>query len=391
MLRRAALSVALQTAFAVALVVAAVSVLAFLINGREQSARAKDAVRSAALAADDVTDPPAGVILLEYDRGVVKRSSNTPEEAHQINLSIVDSGMHKIHLGHSSYQMYVTGLHNSRRYAALTSLTVTGEDRHRLLDALLLAGAGGVLGSALVGGVIGWRAARPLGRALALQRRFVADASHELRTPLTVLHTRAQLLARRAGRSTDPVLTEQAHDLISDTRALGDVVEDLLLAAQLEHRSDRSEPVDLAEIVAEVERIFAVHAQMLDVTLDVKLADPPPFLIRGVHSALRRALSALVDNALAHEHAGGTVVVSLQREKRLITMTVADDGSGLDPADAGRLTERFVRGTDPPDSARRFGIGLALVHEVVHAHHGTMDISGAPGAGAQFRLTFPVE
>ena len=68
MLRRAALSVALQTALAVALVVAAVAAIAFAINAREQSERAKTAVRAAATSADDVTDPPAGVILLEYDQ-----------------------------------------------------------------------------------------------------------------------------------------------------------------------------------------------------------------------------------------------------------------------------------------------------------------------------------
>jgi signal transduction histidine kinase len=390
LLRRAALSVAVQTALAVALVVAVVAVLVFVFNQREQSERARQAVRSAALTADDVGDPPAGVILVEYrGGGAVAHSAGAPSGTDNLTLSDVDSGLRTVHIGSASYQAYVADQHDGRRFVALTSMTARDDDQRRLLDALLLAGVVGVVGSAVVGGLIGWLAARPMGRALALQRRFVADASHELRTPLTVLHTRAQLLDRRAAQSGDAALAAQTGDLVADTRAMGAVVEDLLLSAQLEHQPERAETVDLAVVVAGVVRTFSDHAATLEVSLVADLPDDAPFLVDGVESALRRAVSALVDNALGHEHAGGRITIGLRRQRRVVELFVADDGSGLDPRGAEELMRRFVRGPARSGHSPRFGIGLALVREVVQAHRGTIRIDGEPGIGARFTLTFP--
>jgi signal transduction histidine kinase len=383
LVRRAARSVAMQAAAAVAVVVAVVSVLAFVITDREQAERARGAVRSAATTADDVVDPPAGVILLEYRDGRTLHSAGAPVGIGALRLSTLDSGMRTVRIGQTSYQAYITPLKDGARFAALASTKVRDEDRSRLLDGVLIAGIAGVAGSALVGGLIGWRAARPLGQALALQRRFVADASHELRTPLTVLHTRIQLLRRRAERS-DPALAEQAGELVADTQALGEVVEDLLLAAQLEHQPELSEIVELTALTTTVVRSFASYAEGLGVRLELATAEP--IRIAGAGTALRRAISALIDNALGHEHPGGVVTVEVSVRDGSARLTVADDGSGLDPATAAELTRRFVHGP----GERRFGIGLALVHEVVRAHNGSMTIDGAPGAGARFTLIFPV-
>lgn len=383
LVRRAARSVALQAAVAVALVVAVVSVLAFVITDREQAERAREAVRSAATSADDVTDPPAGVILLEYRDGTTVHSSGAPAGIETVRLSTMDTGMHKVRIGETSYQVYVTPPKDGARFAALASMQIRDDDRRRLLDGVLIAGIAGVFGSALVGGLIGWRAARPLGQALALQRRFVADASHELRTPLTVLHTRIQMLRRRAERS-DPALAEQAGELVADTQALGEVVEDLLLAAQLEHQPERSQSIDLTALAERVVRSFASYADSLDVRLELTATEP--VFIAGAATAVRRAISALIDNALGHEHPGGLVTVEVSVREGSARVAVADDGSGLDPAIAAELTRRFVHGP----GERRFGLGLALVHEVVRAHGGSMTIEGAPGAGARFTLIFPV-
>ncbi len=391
LLRRATLTIAAQTALAVAIVVIVVAGIAYLVDSRAQTTRVQETVRTAARTADDVTDPPAGVILLEKSAsGAVQRSPGTPALLAGLDPSSLAPGLSTFRLGSDSYQAYASSRPDGVRFVAVLNTSERAEERDRLTGALLLAGVIGIAGAAVVGGLIGRRATRPLGDALALQRRFVADASHELRTPLTVLHTRAQILARNVAAADDPALADQVRDLVADTRALGEVVEDLLLSAELEHRPDRHEQVDLAAVGADVVRAFTPYAEELGVAL--RFEGPPAperALVAGVRSALHRAVGALVDNALSHNRPGGHVSVGVRRRADDVAVTVADDGEGLDPEFADALLHRFGRGEQASGRGRRFGLGLALVQEVVQAHRGRLHLDGRPGAGATVTLSFP--
>jgi signal transduction histidine kinase len=92
---------------------------------------------------------------------------------------------------------------------------------------------------------------------------------------------------------------------------------------------------------------------------------------------------------LAHNHPGGTVTITVARDGDRIELAVVDDGTGLDPSQATELTQRFARGSGAPGHGRRFGLGLALVGEVVHAHGGTLALDGRPGEGATATITLP--
>lgn len=104
-------------------------------------------------------------------------------------------------------------------------------DRRHLLTAFLLAAAAGLVAAILAAMLVGHRAVAPLAEALSRQRRFVADASHELRTPIAQVHTRAQLLARRAAH--DGADHRDLDRLVGTTRRLGEIVDELLLSARL--------------------------------------------------------------------------------------------------------------------------------------------------------------
>jgi signal transduction histidine kinase len=253
----------------------------------------------------------------------------------------------------------------------------------------------GILASIAVVALFTRRSVRPLAQALALQRRFVADASHELRAPLTVLHTRAQMLARHAADADAETLALQkdADDLVADTRVLGDVVDDLLASATMTAGVAPRDVVDLSTVAEAVCDSMAAYAESLGVTITFERAkvESAMFEVIGSAAALRRALTSLIDNALAHEHEGGAIDVKVARHHTHVNVTVADDGVGIDAAALPTLFTRFSHGANHTGTARRepHGIGLALVRDIAHAHGGDIAVTTAPGRGATFTLTLP--
>ncbi len=274
------------------------------------------------------------------------------------------------------------------------------EDNDALFrNALVIAGVTGVIIAGLIG-VLGARwAVAPLSRALALQRRFVADAGHELRTPLTVLHTRAQLIARRIDQA-DPA-RPMVQALLADSRVLGEIVDEMLESAALGGHPTGGDLLELDGVAVDVVGSMQVLADQAGVALRVErpatesdsAAGPAPLAqVRGSASALRRAVTALVDNALSHTPEGGHVMVAVARQGDRVVVSVVDDGHGLAGADAGRLTERFARGAGSPGGvggSRRFGLGLALVREVAAAHGGEFALVDLPGAGVRAAISLP--
>jgi signal transduction histidine kinase len=257
-------------------------------------------------------------------------------------------------------------------------------ERHRLLAALALAGLGAAAVAALLGARLGNRAVAVWDDALARQRTFIADASHELRTPLARLALRADLLQRalRAGAPTESLSADVA--LVREESAgLADIVDDLLHTADLEGASDAGELVDVVDVVGHVVRHNALLATDRGVGLTSNIVDVPP--VHGAPTAVRRAVDALVDNAL--HHASRSDAVSLHAQGEWAEICVDDDGPGLSPGDADRIFTRFARG---PGSSRGFGIGLALVRDIVERHGGTVGVVPLH-PGTRFVVRLPCE
>lgn len=261
-------------------------------------------------------------------------------------------------------------------------------DRRQMLTALLIAELVG-LGLALVtGAVLAERAISPLSRALVKQREFVADASHELRTPLTRMHTRAQLLVRRRQDELGAETTEELRRLVAGSAQLAEVLDDLLLSASLTPLSAGRERLDLSALAAAVVEAEQGRAAGQRLALDFR-ASAEPALVQGIASPLRRMVSSLVDNALGHTRPGGRVRVTVEVVDRghSVELTVEDDGVGFEPADRQRIFERLARGTD--GRGHRFGLGLALVSDIVRNHGGTISATGRPGMGSTFTVLLP--
>jgi two-component system OmpR family sensor kinase len=224
-------------------------------------------------------------------------------------------------------------------------------------------------------------------------RRFVADASHELRTPLTSIRGFAELY--RQGAVPDAESLDRVMRRVEDEAArMGLLVEDLLLLARLDQQRPLSfGPVDLAAIAGDAvhdakavqpDRPIALH-------LEESLTDVP--VVRGDEHRLRQVVGNLVTNALTHTPAGTRVTVSVGQapdDPGVLVLRVADEGPGMDPADAERAFERFYRAdASRTRSAGGTGLGLAIVSSLVAAHGGSVGLDTTPGTGSVVTVRLP--
>ena len=148
------------------------------------------------------------------------------------------------------------------------------------------------------------------------------------------------------------------------------------------------ERVDVAAIARDV--LTAVGPEATD--RGIRLVGPAPGAdpqyVHGSPVALRRAVLALVDNAV--RHATRSVTISTETRGGEVLLDVSDDGPGIDPEVAPRLFERFASGQSRAgERRRRYGLGLALVSEIASGHHGRVELLDRDGPGAALRLRLP--
>jgi signal transduction histidine kinase len=407
LIRRAARRLGVQAAAFVAVAVVLVTSAAVMVLLRDQERAVTDLLDATIALADDVEDPPLDMWLVIRGAGGQDTTRGLPPRADDpaAFAAVVAGGPPTVserRAGGVGYRVMTERRADGVVVQAVLDLSARQADRRRILTAMLIAGAGGLVLAAAAGTWLSRRALQPLSAALALQRRFVADAGHELRTPLTLLGTRAQLLRRRLqqvragewprswpdGARTAPTVADRAlaelDGVVADSTHLTAILEDLLLAA--DPRTARPQgTVDLTGLCRDAVRTASAVAQQRGLTLHGPAPTDAPVEVVGAAVALQRALTALVDNAL--RHARSEVSVTVRRSRERAVAAVADDGPGVDPLLRPRLFDRFAVGaTDPEKGRRRYGLGLALVAEIAAAHRGEVSVSGPPGTTLRIDL-----
>jgi two-component system OmpR family sensor kinase len=215
---------------------------------------------------------------------------------------------------------------------------------------------------------------------LERQRAFVADASHELRTPLTSVLANLELLVESLQGPDREVATSALRSTQRMRRLVGDLL--LLARADANHAPAR-EPLDLADIV--IEAASELEPASRDHTLEL---DVQPAPTRGSGDDLQRVATNLIENAMRHTPPGTRITASTRAlSEGGAELVVADDGPGIAADVRDTLFQRFVRGAG--DRGGSFGLGLAIVAAVAHAHGGTVEVDQSPHGGARFTVRLP--
>ncbi|MDF9392035.1 MULTISPECIES: sensor histidine kinase [Methylococcus] len=230
-----------------------------------------------------------------------------------------------------------------------------------------------------------------LAASMATQRRFIENAAHQLRTPLAGL----KIQAERALRAQDPETMRPALSHIKNSAdRVAHLSDQLLVLARSEATAqDRQNfaAVNLGTLVRDCCMDWAPKALERDMELELRAPEEPIF-IGGNADLLRELLNNLLDNALRYGRAGGQIAVKLDGPPRT-ALIVDDDGPGIEPAEAGKVFERFYRVPGSPGDG--CGLGLAIVKEIADLHGARLHVSHSCfDSGTRIEVAFgrqPVE
>lgn len=209
-------------------------------------------------------------------------------------------------------------------------------------------------------------------RALVGTRtRMTAAIGHDLRTYLTRLRLRAEFIP-------DPTQREKA---VADIAAMEALTAGSLALARLDHDAEPVETVDLADLVRQHAEPFAADDR------PVRVVATEPVRIRARPLALGRAVANLISNALTY---GKQADVTVARQDEGAVILVEDRGPGIPEAEREAVFEPFYRrGPERNLDDPRFGLGLAIVAEIVAHHDGRITLEDREGGGLRVRVWLP--
>lgn len=224
--------------------------------------------------------------------------------------------------------------------------------------------------------------------AFERQRRFTGDAAHELRTPLSLMRSEVDLaLARpRSAEEYRESLTEFDRDLERLTGLVGTLLA-LARSDSGQLQIDRA-PVDLCDTIDVIVEQYAESAERSGVSLT---SEATSTLVTVDEDLIIQVLVNLVDNALAHTPAGGSITIGCRGSDSETKLWVADTGSGIAAEHQARVFDRFYR----VDEGRArvhggSGLGLSISRAIVEAHGGTISLSSTVGVGTRVEIKIPV-
>ncbi len=224
--------------------------------------------------------------------------------------------------------------------------------------------------------------------AFQRQVRFTADASHELRTPVTVVlsHTEFALAKDRS----DAEYREALAACQRAAQRMRQLIDGLLTLSRADANAVLpQEAIAWDELVAQAAEFMQPLANERGIAVNLHLQ---PLVVHGNRDGLLQVVTNLLGNAIAYNRDGGRVSLRLERHEGRGRLTVDDSGLGIPADDLPHVFDRFYRVDKARSGATRGnGLGLAICHEIVQRHGGTIALESKLGEGTRAIVDLPLQ
>ncbi len=225
-----------------------------------------------------------------------------------------------------------------------------------------------------------------LERSVAELQHFADVAGHDLKEPLRTVANYLMLLDRRAARDLDETGREYLRSALDGTRRMTGMIDDLLAYSRVEAKEDSFAPVDLGEVLDTV--IRDLRASIEESGASVTIEALPT--VEADRAQMVKLLENLVSNAIKYRDAAAPQIkVSARSDGKDWTISVEDNGIGIDPKYGDKLFRMFSR-LHTGEQYEGTGMGLAIAKRIVERHGGRIWFESEPGRGTTFSFTIPL-
>ena len=301
--------------------------------------------------------------VFRVDKG--ENSLFSDEYLTEIAEEYVDGGKLR---GTSGNFVYLIEEKESYTLVALMDNTLVSDSITTLFRYTLLFGSCVIVILFFLSQYLAKRIVQPLEESYQKQKQFISDAGHELKTPISVVNANSEMLSREIADN------KWLANIQYENSRMASLVNQLLELARTENVSANMSKVDFSRLV--VGGTLPFESIVFDRGFTLNYSVEEGITVYGNGDQLGQLVSILLDNALEHSIDGGTISISLQRERNSAILSVSNLGEPIPEEQRTLIFERFYRADiSRTGGANHYGLGLAIAKAIVTAHRGKIAVT----------------
>lgn len=220
------------------------------------------------------------------------------------------------------------------------------------------------------------------------RRDLIANISHDLRSPLTSIRGNLETILLKDDSLTGEERKQYLETILKNVSGFQKLVEELFELARLESKEIqlKTEPFQIGELAQDV--LLKLKPLAQKARIDLSMENPESLRsVNGDIAMMERVLTNILENALAHTEAEGSIHISFNTDSTSLFISISDTGEGISSEDISHIFERFYRADKSRDRRiQSTGLGLAIAREIVELHGGSIDVSSRLGEGSTFTI-----